>query len=130
MADRANRTPRPARSLDRGARPAARRHQGRGGHHGMKAPEATAWSATPGLLSEGPRWHAERQELLWVDILGRQFHRGTVRADGGLGDQHTDTLDRHVGAVAPFVDGGYVLAAGTGFLLLDDAGEIHELAQP
>ena len=29
-------------------------------------------------LSEGPRWHEERQELLWVDILGRQLHRGTL----------------------------------------------------
>ena len=37
----------------------------------------------PGLLSEGPRWHEERQELLWVDILGRQMHRGTLSADGG-----------------------------------------------
>jgi sugar lactone lactonase YvrE len=96
----------------------------------MNAISVTAWSTTPGLLSEGPRWDAERQELMWVDILDRQFHRSTVGADGGLGDQHTVTFDRHVGAVAPFVDGGFVLAAGTGFLLLDDAGKIHELAQP
>jgi sugar lactone lactonase YvrE len=40
-----------------------------------------AWSATPGLLSEGPRWHEERQELLWVEILGCQMHRGTLSAD-------------------------------------------------
>jgi sugar lactone lactonase YvrE len=96
----------------------------------MNAISVTPWSSAPGLLSEGPRWHDERHELLWVDILGGQFHRGTVRADGGLGDQQTVTLDRHVGAVAPFADGGYVLAAGPGFLLLDDVGEIHELAQP
>ena len=36
----------------------------------MTAPGVKVWSATPGLLSEGPRWHEERQELLWVDILG------------------------------------------------------------
>jgi sugar lactone lactonase YvrE len=41
----------------------------------MTAPEVTAWSGTPGLLSEGSRWHEQRQELLWVDILGRQMHR-------------------------------------------------------
>ena len=39
-------------------------------------------------------------------------------------------FDRMVGAVAPTVGGGYVLAAGTGFLLLDGSGEVRELAQP
>jgi sugar lactone lactonase YvrE len=43
---------------------------------------------------------------------------------------HTIALDRHVGAVAPVLGGGYVLAAGQGFLFLDEAGSIHELAQP
>jgi hypothetical protein len=33
-------------------------------------------SASTGLLTEGPRWHAERGELLWVDILGHTLHRG------------------------------------------------------
>jgi len=96
----------------------------------MSAPEVTAWSATPGLLSEGPRWHEERQELLWVDILGRQVHRGTLADDGALERVETISLDRHVGAVAPVIGGGYVVAAGPGFLFVDDAGSIHELAQP
>jgi sugar lactone lactonase YvrE len=90
----------------------------------------TAWSGTPGLLSEGPRWHAERQELLWIDILGRQVHRGTVGTNGGMERLETITVDRHVGAVAPAFAGGYVLAAGQGFLFLDDAGQVRELAQP
>jgi sugar lactone lactonase YvrE len=96
----------------------------------MSALEVTAWSETPGLLSEGPRWHEERQELLWVDILGRQMHRGKLAADGGLGRLETLSIDRHIGAVAPVIGGGYVLAAGQGFLFVDDAGSIHELAQP
>ena len=77
----------------------------------MTEPRAGAWSETPGLLSEGPRWHHERGELLWVDILGRQVHRGTLAADGSLERVETTGVDRHVGAVAPAVDGGYVLAA-------------------
>ena len=88
------------------------------------------WSVTPGLLSEGPRWHEERQELLWVDILGRQMHRGTLSPDGALERVETISVDRHIGAVAPAAGGGYVLAAGTGFLFVDDAGSIQELAQP
>ena len=96
----------------------------------MNAHEVTVWSVTPGLLSEGPRWHEERQELLWVDILGRQMHRGTLGPDGALERVETISVDRHIGAVAPAAGGGYVLAAGPGFLFVDDAGSVRELAQP
>jgi sugar lactone lactonase YvrE len=95
-----------------------------------QAPAAIPWSTTPGLLSEGPRWHAEAGELLWVDILGATLHRGRPGIDGALETVQTITLDRHVGAVAPATGGGYVLAAGTGFLHVDDAGAVRELAQP
>ncbi len=96
----------------------------------MNAAEAVAWSATPGLLSEGPRWHEERQELLWVDILGKQIHRGTLAADGSLEHVITISLDRHVGAVAPALEAGYVVAAGSGFMFVDERGSVRELAQP
>ena len=96
----------------------------------MTTPEVTAWSGTPGLLSEGPRWHEQRQELLWVDILGRHMHRGTLAPDGALARVQTISIDRHIGAVAPALEGGYVLAAGPGFLFVDDTGSIHELARP
>lgn len=93
-------------------------------------PDVKVWSATAGLLSEGPRWHEERQELLWVDILGRQMHRGTLSPDGALERVETISVDRHIGAAAPADGGGYVLAAGPGFLFIDDAGSVCELAQP
>ena len=72
--------------------------------------------------AEGPRWHAERGELLWVDILGRRCTERRPDVDGALESVETITVDRHVGAVAPGREGGYVLAAGTGFLHVDDAG--------
>jgi sugar lactone lactonase YvrE len=87
-------------------------------------------SATTGLLTEGPRWHAERGQLLWVDILGHTLHRGRPGVGGALESVETITVDRPVGAVAPTIGGGYVLAAGTGFLYVDDAGTVQELAQP
>ena len=96
----------------------------------MTAPQVTVWSLEPGLLSEGPRWDEERQELLWVDILGRRFHRATLTAEGSPDQVSTMALDRHVGAVAPVAGGGYVLAAGQGFLFVDEAGSVGELAQP
>ena len=95
----------------------------------MTGPEVRVWSVTPGLLSEGPRWHEERQELLWVDILGCQMHRGTLSSDGALERVETISVDRHIGAVAPAVGGGYVLAAGPGFLFVDETGSVRELAQ-
>jgi sugar lactone lactonase YvrE len=96
----------------------------------VTTPQVTAWPLEPGLLSEGPRWHEERQELLWVDILGRGFHRATVTTGARPDQVRTMALDRHVGAVARVADGGYLLAAGQGFLFVDEAGSIHELAQP
>jgi sugar lactone lactonase YvrE len=96
----------------------------------VTTPQVTAWPLEPGQLSEGPRWDEERQELLWVDILGRGFHRATVTAGGRPDQVRTIALDRHVGAVAPVAGGGYVLAAGQGFLFVDEAGSVRELAQP
>ena len=96
----------------------------------MTAPRVTAWSGAPGQLSEGPRWHEERQELLWVDILGKQVHRGTLAEGGALEELTTITLDRHVGAVAPVEGGGYVVAAGPGYLFITSDGTLRELAQP
>jgi sugar lactone lactonase YvrE len=86
-------------------------------------------SATAGVLTEGPRWVADRGELIWVDILQSQLHRSTLGADGLLQTPSTVQLDRHVGAGAPAVRGGYVVAAGTGFLFADAAGTVRELAQ-
>lgn len=55
---------------------------------------------------------------------------GRPALDGALESVETITLDRHVGAVAPVACGGYVLAAGKGFLCVDDGGVVRELAQP
>jgi sugar lactone lactonase YvrE len=94
------------------------------------APLITPWSPTPGLLSEGPRWDTERQELLWVDILACKFHRAAVAADGSPADIRTIEIDRHVGVAAPALGGGHVLAAGTGFVFVDESGSVAELARP
>jgi sugar lactone lactonase YvrE len=92
--------------------------------------EPRACSPTVGLLSEGPRWHDDKDELFWVDILGSQLHRANVGGHGLLEVVATIELDRHIGAAAPVAGGGYVVAAGTGFLLIDSAGTVRELAQP
>ena len=90
----------------------------------------TAVSGDPGALSEGPRWDGEKQELLWVDVLGRRLHRATVGPDGGLDRIMSMSFACDVGAAAPTVFGGWVLAAGVGFLYVSPDGNIQELAQP
>ena len=88
----------------------------------------SVWSPEPGLLSEGARWHEQRQELLWVDILGRRLHRATLTRDGDPGRIETVVLDRDVGVVAPAAAGGYVAAAAQAFLFVEDTGTVIELA--
>src|SRR6185312_16281965 len=94
----------------------------------MSATAVSVWSPEPGLLSEGARWHEQREELLWVDILGRRIHRTTPMHDGHRGQIETVELDRDVGVVAPAATGGYVAAATRAFLFVDDSGAVIELA--
>ncbi len=82
------------------------------------------------MLSEGPRWDGDKQELLWVDVLGRQLHRATVGPGGRLNQIMSLTFACDLGAAAPSVFGGWVLAAGVGFLYASPDGTIQELAQP
>src|ERR1700759_1893263 len=93
----------------------------------MSAPVVSVWSPEPGLLSEGARWHEQRQELLWVDILGRRLHRATLTRDGHPGRIETVELDRDGGVVAPAAAGGYVAAAAQAFLFVDERGTVTEL---
>jgi sugar lactone lactonase YvrE len=94
------------------------------------APSARTCTALPGLLVEGPRWDAERGELIWVDILAGEVHISPVSADGELAAVRTLRAGRHVGAAAPAVEGGYVLAAAGGFCHIDGGGTLTELARP
>ena len=80
-------------------------------------------------LGEGPHWDPERAQLLWVDILAGRVHIGEV---AGPSVEITRTLDagRHVGAVVPWVGGGWLAAAAQGFIHIAEDGTVVELAQP
>ncbi|MGW7318499.1 SMP-30/gluconolactonase/LRE family protein [Streptomyces sp. NPDC054865] len=90
----------------------------------------------PGRLTEGPVWHAGHGDLLWVDITAGLVHRARLvdrDDDSGLPDLGPGTtlsLDRTVGAVAPCASGGFLAAAGTSFLRVDDAGVVTPFAAP
>jgi sugar lactone lactonase YvrE len=89
----------------------------------------TVTETTPCELGEGPHWDAERGQLLWVDILAGRVHIGTV---AGTSVELVRTLDvgRHVGAVVPWIRGGWLAAAAQGFIHISEDGSVTELAQP
>lgn len=56
-------------------------------------------------LGEGPTWDAERQRLIWVDILGSRVHT----YDPSSGRRTVLRTEQHVGAAKPRAGGGLVL---------------------
>lgn len=69
-------------------------------------------------LGEGPIWDGSIGRMLWVDILSGTIH-STRLSDG---DDLVLDVEIPVGAVAPRVRGGWALATGIGFRLLDMKG--------
>ena len=91
-------------------------------------------SATPAAPSaaehgEGPRWDADRGELLWVDISAGLLRRATVDPAGALTEVATHRGGDTVGAVAPAAAGGWLLAAGGGFTHLAPDGTARVLLE-
>src|SRR3712207_2481844 len=82
------------------------------------------------VLGEGVRWDADRQELLWVDILDGRLMRQRVTGDGLLADAGEIELDRPLGAVAPVEsDETWLVAAGRGLARLGRDGDLAPLAE-
>ncbi|MHB1613624.1 MAG: SMP-30/gluconolactonase/LRE family protein [Actinomycetes bacterium] len=69
-------------------------------------------------LGERPVWDGRAGEIVWVDIPAGQVHAYRDH----LADRVVVRADTSVGAAAPRAGGGYVLAAGDGFRLVDAAG--------
>jgi sugar lactone lactonase YvrE len=88
--------------------------------------ELTAEACSPTRVdhAEGPFWHDGR--LGWVDIMaGRLWLAGF---DGtALTEPRSYDVGRPLGAAVPRADGGWLLAAGTGFCALDEDGTVNSL---
>jgi sugar lactone lactonase YvrE len=80
-------------------------------------------------LGEGPHWDPERGQLLWVDILAGRVLFGSP-ADSSVEVVRTLEVGRHIGAVVPWVGGGWLAAATTGFVHIAENGAVTELPQP
>lgn len=77
-------------------------------------------------LAEGPRYDADRDELVWVDIMAGRL----LRADpADLDTVEEIAIDAPLGAVAPAASGGWIAAAGRGLSLLAEDGTRTEIAE-
>jgi sugar lactone lactonase YvrE len=97
----------------------------------VKVLHAHAAAVAPCELGEGPCWLADGS-LSWVDILGECVLVGVPDRSGGLAVVAGHDIGLHVGAALPLdrPRGGWLLAAGSGFALLDAAGGVEQLATP
>jgi sugar lactone lactonase YvrE len=76
-------------------------------------------------LGEGPCWLADRQRLLWVDIMAGLVHL----LDPVTVEDSSLDVGQPVGAAVPADDGRVALAVRDGFLLLDlDTGALEDVA--
>jgi sugar lactone lactonase YvrE len=76
-------------------------------------------------LAEGPCWLADRERLLWVDIMAGHVHL----LDPATGDDRAVEVGQPVGAAVPADDGRVALAVRDGFALLDlDSGRVETIA--
>jgi sugar lactone lactonase YvrE len=91
--------------------------------------DATVCSESVAEHGEGPIWDERRNELLWVDIGAGRLHRGRP-GPGGVDHLGTLAIGEPLGAVALARGGGWVVAAGPGFALLEPDGALTWLARP
>ncbi|WP_101254199.1 SMP-30/gluconolactonase/LRE family protein [Streptomyces barkulensis] len=75
------------------------------------------------LLGEGPTWDAERERLVWVDILASRVHT-YAPADGR---RTVLATEQHVGAAKPRAGGGLVVNLRDGVGLYDGDGSFSWL---
>ena len=79
------------------------------------------------MLGEGAIWHAQKQVLYWVDILGHRFWR----FDPATGKQEAFEVGQFVGTIVPRRKGGVLLALHHGLAAYDlDAKKLTMLCDP
>lgn len=84
--------------------------------------EASLVLSSTALCGEGPVWDAPRGRVCWVDIVGKQV----FATDYESGATRAVSFATMVGAAAPRVSGGWILATEDGFCAVSETGEPGE----
>lgn len=88
---------------------------------------------TTGLfqLGECCRWDEVREELYWIDVISGRFFRATANGSD-IEIVKSYELGSYLTALAPMEDrrDGWIVASGQSISLLDESGEMREVACP
>jgi sugar lactone lactonase YvrE len=82
-----------------------------------------AFSTPPARLGESPVWLPASDEVLWVDMPAGLIH---LTATSTCATRTIET-PTYLGAVAPTVGGGYIVACREGFATITDGGSFEVL---
>jgi sugar lactone lactonase YvrE len=88
----------------------------------------TARVASAGVyqLGEGPVWDAQRERILWVDVVAGRVHTGVLR-DGTIAESSSTRVDQTVGSVVVAETGALLVAGRHDLHLVDLAGNQHRV---
>ncbi len=90
----------------------------------MKSLNAIRASDSVYELAESPVWNSRTGRVIWVDIPAGRLHSGALRGSKFVDTDATD-LGGMVSAVALARDGGLLVAAQRGLIVIGPAGDVH-----
>jgi sugar lactone lactonase YvrE len=77
--------------------------------------------------AEGPIWDARDETLLWLDQYRGLVRRAQFSPVGDAIELDPFDVRMAIGAIVPATGGGWAIAAGDGFHLLDRDGSVHPI---
>ncbi len=80
-------------------------------------------------IGEAPTWDAASGRLLWCDMELGIVHEARPQASGELRESRRWNLQRSIAAAIPRARGGLIVAGGTEFFMLDEAGCVTPFAR-
>ena len=94
----------------------------------MRHLSAEPASSSAYQLGEGPVWDAQRQRVLWVDVVEGTVLSGSLSGHGVV-EESALHVDETVGAVVPAASGGLLVAGRHDLHLVDPLGSQRRLVE-
>jgi sugar lactone lactonase YvrE len=94
----------------------------------MRHLSAEPASSSAYQLGEGPVWDAQRQRVLWVDVVEGKVFTGSLHGHGVVAESALH-VDETVGAVVPAASSGLLVAGRHDLYLVDPLGNQRRLVE-